>query len=179
MLVIIYAILLFIIIGSIIAVEAKDFLSSIISLGTTGIGLGVLFLLMRAPDIAITQVVVEVITLIILIRQAVRVRRDQTVIYRYGDVFNTFIAIIFVTIFTTIAYFFFIKYIPEFGHPLMTVSKEYIATGLEKTGSANIVTSILLDFRGYDTLGEATVLFVAILGAIVILRKHGRKKEER
>ena len=37
-------------------------------------------------------------------------------------------------------------------------SSEYIAKGLEKTGATNIVASIILDFRGYDTLGEATIL---------------------
>jgi len=37
--------------------------------------------------------------------------------------------------------------------------------------------SIVLDYRGYDTLGEATVIFVSIMGAYAMLRKQGRKKE--
>ncbi|MHA1507042.1 MAG: hydrogen gas-evolving membrane-bound hydrogenase subunit E, partial [Candidatus Asgardarchaeia archaeon] len=41
----------------------------------------------------------------------------------------------------------------------------------------NLVTSVLLDYRAYDTLGEATVLFTAILGAIVVLREIGRKEK--
>jgi len=36
--------------------------------------------------------------------------------------------------------------------------------------------SVILDYRAYDTLGEATVLFTAIVGAFVILRKRGRKR---
>jgi multicomponent Na+:H+ antiporter subunit A len=41
------------------------------------------------------------------------------------------------------------------------------------------VASIVLDYRGYDTLGEATVLFVAVLGTLTILRvKSNKKKEE-
>jgi multisubunit Na+/H+ antiporter MnhB subunit len=64
--------------------------------------------------------------------------------------------------------------LPEFGNPLMPVSGEYLLSGLEKTGAANIVASIILDFRAYDTLGEATVIFVAIAGAIVLLRKKGK-----
>ena len=54
----------------------------------------------------------------------------------------------------------------------------YLAKGLSGTGAPNIVTSILLDFRGYDTLGEATVLFCSILGALTILRRKARKKVE-
>jgi len=49
--------------------------------------------------------------------------------------------------------------------------------GLSKTGAANLVTSVILDFRGYDTLGEATVLFTAVMGVIVVLRKIGRIKK--
>jgi multisubunit Na+/H+ antiporter MnhB subunit len=48
---------------------------------------------------------------------------------------------------------------------------------LKETGAANIVTAVLLDYRAYDTLGEATVLFTSIVGALAILRKKARKKE--
>ena len=41
-----------------------------------------------------------------------------------------------------------------------------LEVGLEQTGAANYVMAVLLDFRAYDTLGEATVLFCAILGAL-------------
>ena len=57
-------------------------------------------------------------------------------------------------------------------------SQTYIAEGLEKTGAANIVASVILDFRAYDTLGEATVLFTSIIGATVILRRNTKKKLE-
>ena len=54
----------------------------------------------------------------------------------------------------------------------------YIQNGLEKTGSANIVNSIVWDFRGYDTLGEETVLFTATIGVILIIRRklNGRNR---
>lgn len=42
---------------------------------------------------------------------------------------------------------------------------------MEKTGAINSVTAIVFDFRGYDTLGESFVLFTAVSGASVILRK--------
>lgn len=54
-------------------------------------------------------------------------------------------------------------------------SRIYLSEGLQRTGAANLVTSILLDFRAYDTLGEATVLFCSILGAITVLRRRPRK----
>ena len=57
-------------------------------------------------------------------------------------------------------------------------SREYVKDGLSKTGAANVVSSVILDFRAYDTLGEATVLFTSILGATVILRSRSKKKLE-
>jgi multisubunit Na+/H+ antiporter MnhB subunit len=44
------------------------------------------------------------------------------------------------------------------------------------TGASNRVTAVVLDFRGYDTLGEATVLFTAVAGVLAVLRKVGRKE---
>jgi multisubunit Na+/H+ antiporter MnhB subunit len=63
-----------------------------------------------------------------------------------------------------------------FGKPLMRVSQEYLSqAAIEQTGATNVVMGILLDFRAYDTLGEATVLLTSILGSFVILRKRGKK----
>ena len=64
---------------------------------------------------------------------------------------------------------------PEFGRPLMerfadAPSNTYLRTGLEETGAANIVTAVLLDFRAYDTLGEATV-FPPELARLPALRR--------
>jgi len=58
----------------------------------------------------------------------------------------------------------------------MKVSQNYIKDGLLKTGAVNLVSSIILDFRAYDTLGEATVLFTAVIGVLAVMRKVGRKR---
>ncbi|EHR79620.1 hydrogenase [Thermococcus litoralis DSM 5473] len=47
----------------------------------------------------------------------------------------------------------------------------YIDHGVEEVGGTNVVTDIVFDYRGYDTLGEATVLFTSIAGAVALLRK--------
>ncbi len=53
-----------------------------------------------------------------------------------------------------------------------------IQQNLEKTHAVNDVTSIVFDFRGYDTMGEAFILITAVAGTIVILAS-GKKKEEK
>jgi multisubunit Na+/H+ antiporter MnhB subunit len=56
------------------------------------------------------------------------------------------------------------------------VSADYLARAAEETGAANSVMAVLLDYRAYDTLGEATVIFVSVLGVFVILRTRGRMR---
>jgi multicomponent Na+:H+ antiporter subunit B len=131
------------------------------------------FLLLGAPDIAITQVVVEILILVILIRATITV--DNTAIEAHWDTFAVVSSLIFFGLFLVFA-FLAVQDLPPFGQPLLRVSREYLQTGLQKTGAANVVTSIILDFRGYDTLGEATVLFTSIVGAFVLLRRRGRKR---
>ena len=68
---------------------------------------------------------------------------------------------------------------PEFGVPVMERFSDapaltYLQTGLAETGAPNLVTAVLLDFRAWDTLGEATVLFCAVLGAVAVLRRNAR-----
>ena len=170
----IYGLLAFMIVGAIIAIETKDLLSSVISMGAIGLALSIIFLLLGAPDLAIVQVVVEVIAVVMLLRLIV-VREDVTVAHRYrhGEVFATAAGLVFCGVFIVFASIVF-RGLPAFGNPLMKVSRWYIDEGFGITHAANIVTAILLDFRAYDTLGEATVIFVSIVGAIVILRRKGR-----
>jgi multicomponent Na+:H+ antiporter subunit B len=52
------------------------------------------------------------------------------------------------------------------------VSPTYIEDTIEDTHTPNIVTSVLADYRGYDTLGETVVIFTAGLAAILILMKR-------
>ena len=68
--------------------------------------------------------------------------------------------------------------IPEFGDPASPaathVSPRFIEKAAEETGAANMVTAVLADYRGYDTLGETAVIFAAGLGCLVILAGAAR-----
>ena len=57
------------------------------------------------------------------------------------------------------------------------VSPRYIEKTLEETATPNAVTSVLADYRGYDTLGETTVIFTAGVACIIVLRIRRRRKE--
>ena len=174
-----YILMLFIIIAALIAVETKNLLSSVICIGAAGCGASVTFLFLRAPDIAITQIVVEVLALVILIRVTLSV--DKTFISGDREFFGVIVSVA-VLIFILFAGIKVFGDLPKFGSPVAlsenTASVAYLQDGLEQTGAANIVASVILDFRAYDTLGEAAVLFASILGAVVILRKKSRNLPE-
>ncbi|GMR22538.1 MAG: hypothetical protein BMS9Abin37_0895 [Acidobacteriota bacterium] len=69
---------------------------------------------------------------------------------------------------------------PKFGDPASPasrhVSPRYIEKSLAETEVPNMVTAVLADYRGYDTLGETTVIFTAALACLLILR--GKRKED-
>jgi multisubunit Na+/H+ antiporter MnhB subunit len=168
--------LLFMIFAAMVAVQIEDLLSSVIAVGAVGLGLSLAFLILKAPDLAITQLVVEILCLIILIRATIN--KDLPLVRDGRWFFNTISTLLFVSFFLIIAYF-ALKEIPDFGQPIMRVAKEYIEQGPKKTGATNLVAAIILDFRGYDTLGEATILFTAVMGVLALMRRVGRKKVEK
>ena len=175
----IYLIILLVlmILGSIYSLHAKDLLSAVVSYGIVGFGLVISFLLLYAPDLAIVQVVVEIITLIIMIAvitNATHVEEKRD--FKFSSVFYLGTVLLFVIVFFVI-FAQMMGVLNYFGQQVMRMSSIYISHAQE-AGSANIVTGILFHFRAYDTLGEATVLFTAVIGVLTILRHYGKKKEE-
>jgi multisubunit Na+/H+ antiporter MnhB subunit len=166
-------ILIFMIFGSIAALEIKDILSSIITIGIVGLGVSLAFLFLQAPDLAIVQFLFEIFALIILARAFVKKDYHQEEPSKVNKI------LVGVTIITLVAIFYFsisvFQALPAFGEPLLLTSSHYLQNGLQETGSANLVTSIILDYRAYDTLGEVTVLFTAILGSLTILHIRRQK----
>ena len=55
------------------------------------------------------------------------------------------------------------------------VAMRYIEKGMEETGVVNIVTGMILDYRAFDTFGEAAVLFLAVICVIMLLREEEKK----
>lgn len=68
---------------------------------------------------------------------------------------------------------------PDWGDPNSPasrhVSPSYITDAVEKTATPNIVTAVLADYRGYDTLGETAVIFSAGMACILLLRRKRKK----
>jgi len=148
-----------------IAVRARQRLSAIISLGVVGWTVTLYFILFSAPDLALTQLLIETLTVVLLVLVFFRVGPDRlppanpaTRVYRvlvslaaglFG--FTMVVLVALVQAGESIA-----PYFANFSVP--------VGQG------GNIVNVILVDFRGYDTLGEITVLAIAALGGVALWR---------
>jgi len=66
-----------------------------------------------------------------------------------------------------------------FAIPKTKVGKYYIYKGVKETGATNIVTSVVVNYRGFDTLGEVTILFIAAVGLGAVLEAGKKKRPER
>ena len=169
-----HLILIFMIFAAFVAVEARDLISSLIGLSAVGLSLSLAFLIMKAPSLAITQLVVEILCVIILIRGTIN--KDLPFVRDGRWFFNTASTLLFIACLLLFAYF-ALRELPVFGAPLMRTSKEYLSVGFAQSGQTNLVSAITLNFRNYDALGEAAVLFAAIVGVLTIARKAGRNHE--
>ena len=170
-------ILSFMIIASIVALEIKDILSAIIAVGVVGLGVSISFVFLQAPDLAIVQFLFEIFALIIMIKAFLK--KD----YHQEEPSKTNALIIGITVIVLLCLFILtipvLSKLPPFGQPIMSTAQYYLDNGASQTGAANLVASIVLDYRAYDTMGEVTVLTAAILGTLTILRiKFTAKKPE-
>jgi multicomponent Na+:H+ antiporter subunit B len=73
--------------------------------------------------------------------------------------------------------------LPAFSDPQAPIHTHvvprYLNQAVAETGVPNVVTAVLASYRGYDTLGETTVVFTAGIGVIALLRRLRRKGDER
>jgi len=64
------------------------------------------------------------------------------------------------------------------NHSLSKLGRYYVENGPQEIGAANIVTAVVVTYRGLDTLGEVTVLFISAAGVGLLLRRSKRKQKQ-
>jgi multicomponent Na+:H+ antiporter subunit A len=143
-------------------------------LGATGYAMAGLFVLSGAPDLALTQAAVEtlstVVFVLVLRRLPERFERQSSSLRRIGRL----------VIASAVGATVFAFALLAAGHRLTPpVSDEMVARSVPDGHGSNVVNVILVDFRGFDTLAEITVLGVASIGAVALTRVGRRAAEAR
>lgn len=149
-------------------------LTMVILNGIIGYSVALFFLLMRAPDLALTQLVVETITTILFIVSFSRLPNiARTTANMKKEAIKIIVSFIMAGAVVTLIF------IAQQGDGLESISK-YYTNAYELTGGKNIVNAILGDFRALDTMFEGIVLIIAGLGIYTLLHyKDRRGQDER
>jgi multicomponent Na+:H+ antiporter subunit A len=151
-------------IGAVTAVTARTRLGAVAALGVVGYGVGLIFVLFGAPDLAMTQFMVETLTVILLVLVFYHLRRFTTVSRWPAVVRDAAIVSAFGGLITLVV-------LGGSGLQLHPKISDYFFThALSLAHGRNVVNTLLVDFRAFDTLGEITVLAVAGGGVYALLR---------
>ena len=133
-----------------------------------------LFVVMDAPDVAFTEAAVGAgISTVLMLATLALVKRRQKPYYDEAPrTHRTWLPLVVVAI-TGSALIYGTWDIPGFGAPdapaQTHVARYYIEHALPETGVPNIVTAVLASYRGFDTLGEVTVIFTAAVAVLLLI----------
>jgi multicomponent Na+:H+ antiporter subunit A len=157
------------IIAAVAAVRARSRISAITALGAVGYSVGLTFLLFGAPDLAMTQIAVETVTVMVFLlafRHLPRLARLSTIGSRTRD------AALASAVGVAMALLVLAANAVEDGAP---ISAYHVERSVPDAHGRNVVNTILVDFRGLDTLGEVTVLAIAGAGVVALLKLRPRR----
>ncbi|KZZ83378.1 MULTISPECIES: Na+/H+ antiporter subunit A [Bacillaceae] len=160
------------ILGAVTILFAKSRLTSIIALGSVGYGVALFFVFFRAPDLALTQLVIETISVslfLLCFYYLPELQKREKLPFKLA---NFLVSLGVGTVVTLIALSANSQRVSE------TISSYFIENSYKEAGGKNMVNVILVDFRGFDTLFEITVLGIAALGIFAMVKLRLSKGEE-
>ena len=170
-----YSLAVFVVVTAVATALLRDVLAAIVVFGAYSLGMALLYTLLLAPDVGLTEAVigagVTTLLLLLTIAKTVRPPSDRTVeridpraLFACGA-----LAIVFGLT---------LPGLPAVGDPNApivsydAVTGHYLTQSYAETGVENTVTAVLAAYRGFDTFGEATVVFAAGVAALVVLRRE-------
>jgi len=140
-------------------------LLTVLLLSVVGLVVAIAFALFSAPDLALTQLSVEVVTIVLLLLALHFLPQDTRDVSSPNKVVRDIsLAVLIGGVVGTIAFALITR-------PLESISGYYIDNAKVLGGGANVVNVILVDFRGFDTFGEIGVLAVAAMGISLLLER--------
>ena len=140
-------------------------LLALVVLGAVGLAVSLAFVLLSAPDLALTQLLVEMVTIALMLLALNYLPEESPAEHprwrkwRDGGIALAAGGGVAAMVYAVIT------------QPLDTVADQMLALSLPEGGGSNVVNVILVDFRGFDTLGEITVFGIAGLVVHALLRR--------
>lgn len=156
----------------------RDMLVAVVLLGCFSFLMALIYVIMGAPDVAITEAAVGGGMSTILMLAAVclvgREEKKAKPLQLPALILVGVLGVVLIAAFASL---------PEYGSSTspsyLHVSPHYLKLSPVEIGIANPVTSILASYRGYDTLGETTVVFTAAMSVLLLLQHLRSKPKEK
>lgn len=174
-----FSLLILLTLTVVVLIRLQSLLAVALSSGVYSLLSAGLFVTMDAVDVAFTEAAVGAgITTVLLLGAIAVTGREQTV-SRHGKLLP--LAVIAITGTALVYGTLDMPLFGDAGAPIHThVAPHYLTQSSEEIGIPNVVTSVLASYRGYDTLGEVTVIFTAAVGVLLLLgktaKRNGRKE---
>ncbi|MBW8350359.1 Na+/H+ antiporter subunit A [Bacillus sp. IITD106] len=159
-------------VAGIALIFAKSRITAILLNGVLGYSIALLFVLFRAPDLALTQLVVETVTTaLFLLCFYFLPKREKENSPQKTKRFNVLVSILVGVIFVVVA-------LSVQSGKLFESISAYFENAYELSGALNIVNAILGDFRAFDTMLEVIVLFIGGIGVYTLIKLRAKKEDE-
>jgi multicomponent Na+:H+ antiporter subunit A len=165
-----WGVILLALIGLGAVVLAPNRLTAIVALGIQGAAVALIFLLFGAPDLAFTQFMVEVLSVVILALVMTRLRLDERDPRPFEDLARDGLLALVCGVGVSLLLMVVLS-----GTLDTRLSDLFIATSVPIAHGSNIVNVILVDYRGFDTLGEISVVMTAGIAIMVLLRRRTKR----
>ncbi len=164
---------LFVLVTALATALLRDILAVIVVAAAYSLGMALFYAFLLAPDVAMTEAAIGagVTTLLLLLTVTRTVRSDPDRLFERPNLPAAVVcAAFFVVLLVTITEF------PVVGDPGIAwdnpaVTQYYIESAYKDTGVENAVTAVLAGYRGFDTFGEATVVFLAGASSLLVLKQ--------
>ncbi|MBZ0292850.1 MAG: putative monovalent cation/H+ antiporter subunit A [Anaerolineae bacterium] len=145
-------------------VTSSHLLYTVVSLGVIGYAIALIFILYGAPDLAMTQFSIETLSVVLFVLVLYRLPDMAHLSARRARIRDAIISISAGGLVTVLI-------LTITNRPLLSkLSDFFVANSYTEAKGHNIVNVILVDFRGFDTLGEITVLSIAAIGVYALLK---------
>lgn len=170
------AILFFLLITAIAVVLSRNLLTSTILLSVFSMLMATEYLILGAPDVAITEAAVGagISTILILLALFLVGEKEKKINGKKLLPFILMVSVAAVLIYAS-------TQLPPFGATIAPaqshVAEYYVHNSINDTGVPNVVASILASYRGYDTFGETVVIFTAAIAVMMLLGKFSFKRK--
>jgi multicomponent Na+:H+ antiporter subunit B len=169
------ALVVFVISTAVATALLRDIVASIVVFAAFSLGISVIWVLLQAPDVALTEAAVGagVMSVLLLITVAKTARTsDEKALVSLNPRAVVAVGLLLLVLVSTV------PALPDLGDggaPALQETHDgertpygyYVNEAYDETGVENSVTAVLVYYRGFDTFGEATVVFSAVVGVLV------------